>query len=327
MKDKITTHPRFIRKLEKDLEFLYTNNDYDSFIERFNEYETVTSNINLDLIEMFYHILISKKEYESMYQYAEKNFQTKEMTREEAEIHFNMILQSLFNLGMYEVLLEWSEIIVATGESSGITSSLIQFAKHCKEYAAKQMANGVHSEDISEASSEDIDIDKSLYSSNKALVITALEYLIDKKDDSYGQDVYSLLKKETAISVSSMMIIYLKEIEYDAVIEVNKFGEAFKHHTSEFKPFETSAKISQTIKWIVEDGNIRLDNEERIEQAIEMFLNISILWYPLKVPFTPKELAKGFISYTKVLNNELSVQSFYGHVAEWILKIEDEIRS
>ena len=58
-----------------------------------------------------------------------------------------------------------------------------------------------------------------------------------------------------------------------------------------------------------------------------MFLNISILWYPLKVPFTPKELAKGFISYTKVLNNELSVQSFYGHVAEWILKIEDEIRS
>ena len=61
MKDKITTHPRFIRKLEKDLEFLYTNNDYDSFIERFNEYETVTSNINLDLIEMFYHILISKK--------------------------------------------------------------------------------------------------------------------------------------------------------------------------------------------------------------------------------------------------------------------------
>lgn len=327
MKDKITTHPRFIRKLENDLEILYANGDYDSFLERFNEYEIVTSDNNLDIIEMFYHILISKKDYESMYQYAEKNFQMKEMTREEAEIHFNMILQSLFNLGVYEVLLEWSEIIVATGENSGITPSLLKFAKHCKDYAAKQIANEIQSEDISQTSSEDIDIDKSLNSSNKALVITALEYLIDKKDDSYGQDVYSLLKKETTLSVSSMMIIYLKEIEYDAVIEINKFGETFKHHTSEFKSFETSAKISQTIKWIVEDGNIRLDNEERIEQAIEMFLNISILWYPLKVPFTPKELAKGFISYTKVLNNELSVQSFYGHVAEWILKIEDGIRN
>src|SRR5699024_7349731 len=164
MKDKITTHPRFIRKLEKDLEFLYTNNDYDSFIERFNEYETVTSNINLDLIEMFYHILISKKDYESMYQYAEKNFNTKEMTREEAEIHFNMILQSLLNIVIYEVLLEWSESIVATGASSGLTSSLIKFAKQCKEYGANHRANGKKSDDISEASNADIDIDKSLYS-------------------------------------------------------------------------------------------------------------------------------------------------------------------
>ncbi|MDK6863123.1 hypothetical protein [Nosocomiicoccus ampullae] len=328
--NNLTSHPRFIKKIERDLKALYHDNDFDLFIEKFSEYSTIIDHIDITLVEMYYDVLIQKNEYEKMYKYAQLCFQTKEMSRDEAELHLNMILQALFNLELYEELLEWSNIVTVTGKESGMAASLIQFATHCKHYATEELKKRNTMTQPNENNDEvfntvDIDIDEYLNAENPTLVIAAVEHLIDLKDETYGDDVYKLLQSERDMSVASLMVIYLKEIEYDGVIHLEKFGETFDAHTSEFKQFEKSAKVEPTIRWIVEEGQLRFDHEERIQQAIEIFLNISLLWYPLKVPFTPKELAKGFISYTKMLNNELPMHSFNGFVADWILKIEKEI--
>lgn len=322
MRKKVITHPRFINKLERDLKRVFHKEDYEKFINLFHELLSLESPDD-HLVEMYYASLFNLEKYEEALMFSEIMFQKANEVGDNT-IHLLMILTSLEKLEKYDELLQWTKLIKNT-DYEGEIDPLFFDSVETLEQLAKEKAEG--EEEFLPKVEMSQDIETALKSKSIDTRLQALETLIEREDDSYATLVNDMYKDEPFRVVQSMMIAYLKTVDFkDEPIVLNKFYENFKAYTSEFKTFEKQAKLNKTIEWIVELGATTFeDNEDKIEQTIEMFINISMLWYPYDVPFSPKQIATGFISYTRVLNDEMKVEKFVGGVADWIMTVESEM--
>lgn len=320
MRKKLTSHPRFLTKLKRDLKDAFYDEDYHTFINKFQALQELDFP-ETELTEMFYESLFNTGQNEAALLFGETYIQMLESNHEDNLMHMLMIVKALKNLGRSDEIAKWIAAIATSPHIENLDSAVL-------EELEKISTNTVVIEEDTQLKPEfSGDIETALIEGSIDSRMQAIDHLIDTEDETYVELISRLYKTEEIRVIQSMMISYLKQVDYnEEPIVLNKFGESFKKYTSEFKVFEQEAKLEKTIEWIIEIGREKFNgNQERIEQSIEMFINISMLWYPYHVSFPPQKLANMFINYVRVLHNELDAKNFHGELADWIFKIEDEM--
>ena len=321
-KKKISSHPRFIQKLKRDLKQYYYDEDYYTYIKQFHELQELDFPSS-EYFEMYYESLFNTGQNEEALFFGETFFQMLDDDHEDNALHMIMIIRALKNLERYEEVENWFMAMAANPYLGDLDPSVLEKLEKIIQF------------DITDSSKDenmiqpefDGNIEKTITEGSVEARLSAVEFIFNKKVEGYVNLISSLYKNEEILMIQSLMVGYLKAMDYnDEPIELNKFGKKFKKYTSEFKAFDKEAKVVKTIEWIEEIGARKFEgNDEKIRQTLEMFMNFSVLWYPYHVPFTPQKIANIFINYIRVLHNELDEKNFHGELADWVFLIQDEI--
>lgn len=313
MADNVSTHIRFLKKVERDLNTLYSQGDYKGYIKRFNQYIKMGSP-DVEFIEKYYEALLKDDSEEII---VDDALSAMNEGSGNYETHMYYMLLSLLKQERYFEMIEFVDHLMEEDIPQGFRIEIAAL-----RHRAKKALDEDHSE-VTDGLPEIKDDD---FNSKKHYEkLEMLGEWTDEKNIHYKQLIRSLVPVTENNELLTFMLLFLREIKDEGTIEVNKFDVSHTIVPKNLQSIEEFELSSIVLYNVLSEVEHRMP--ELLEPARGMLMSHIIHCYPFAPDYKMGEITKG---YLKILHDMVNLEyedweEVNSSVIEWIRFMESSI--
>lgn len=316
MTDKVSSHRRFLKKAEHDLEKLFDNEEYASFIGRFSQYAK-HADPEIELVEKYYESRLRTDDAGAI---VDDALMSMNEGAGNYETHMYYLLTALIELGRYFEVIEFSDHLMAENIPQGFRIEVAALRHRAKKALdEKQEESGRGNEPV--VTADDF---------RAMLHYEKLEHLAqwtDGQDAEYMDLVRDALFKTEDYQLITFMLLYLNGTGDDRPVEIEKFNEKITVVPADLDTLET-LELSRIVL-----SSVLSEMEERMpefqESARAMVMSHIIHCYPLTPDINTDSLIDSYLLILhEMVNLVYERESFAAEEAmEWIRSMESSIEA
>lgn len=316
MTDKVSSHRRFLKKAEHDLEKLFDNEEYASFIGRFSQYAK-HADPEIELVEKYYESRLRTDDAGAI---VDDALMSMNEGAGNYETHMYYLLTALIELGRYFEVIEFSDHLMAENIPQGFRIEVAALRHRAKKALdEKQEESGRGNEPV--VTADDF---------RAMLHYEKLEHLAqwtDGQDAEYMDLVRNALSETKNYQLITFMLLYLKEIKDDTPVAIEKFGKKSVVVPAELDTLEALELSRIVLSGVLEETEERMP--EFLESAKAMVMSHITHCYPLTPDINPDSLIDSYLLILhEMVNLEYERESYAAEDAlEWIRSMESSIAS
>lgn len=320
MTDKITTHQRFLKKAEKDLVQLFKDSHYTDFIKRYYHFISM-STPEISLEEMFYESLDALQQYDKVTDYALMRLNE---GIGDYETHMIELLKALNHQERYYEVINFSDHLMEENIPQGFRIDVANLRHQAKKAIDDKRAGA---DDVSEEKKHDepevsdINLEKMTHQE----ILRMFSTFADEKNDKYEQFVLDELENINDKDIVTFMLLYLKEIGYDAKVKHYKFGKAEEINPSDLPILEEVPLINEVEPAVLDV--LESQAPQIVSEATLLMTSHAIFNYPKALDFSTDEMIEGYLEYILDLLNVDHSYRADERVHEWIVEMEQIVTS
>ncbi|WP_411841929.1 hypothetical protein [Salinicoccus sp. HZC-1] len=316
MSDKVSSHRRFLQKVERDLKRLYEDGEYESYIERFTQYIAHTEP-ELELIEKYYESRLRANDKEAI---VDDALLSMNAGAGNYETHMYYLLVALIELERYFEVIEFSDHLMNENIPQGFRIEVAALRHRAKKALDnKRMVPEVGPE-------PEVTADTFVNMLHYEKLELVAEWT-EEKNGKYLEMIREAITETKNYELITFMLLYLKEFNDDKPIEIEKFDEVTAVIPGNLESLE-ELDLSRTVLF-----SVLSEMEERMPEFLEsaraMVMSHIIHCYP----FTPDiEMDDLIYSYLLILHEMVNLEyegKAYAtdEAMKWIRSIESSIAS
>lgn len=314
MTDKVSSHRRFLKKAEHDLKQLYTDAEYHFYIERFIQYIKYVEP-ELELVEKYYEARFKTDDAEVIVNDA---LMSMNEGTGNYETHMYYLLTALIELERYFEVIEFSDHLMGESIPQGFRIEIAALRHRAKKALDdKQEAFDVEREP--EVNADDF---QNMFHYEK---LEKLAEWTDGQNTRYMELVRDALAETKNYQLITFMLLYLKEVKDDRMVEIEKFDKKTSITPKNLDTLEDMELSKMVLSGVLQGMEERMP--EFLESARAMVMSHIVHCYPLTPDINPDSLIDSYLLILhEMVNLEYERESYAVEEAlEWIRSMESSI--
>src|SRR5699024_4702070 len=307
MDNKVSSHRRFIAKMERDLKSYYDEADSKSFVKTYNTYTNLSQPSDY-IEELYYESLLDLDESQKIVEHALKRMN---QGLGDYEMHTNFLLEALNSAGRHTEVLEFSEQLLREDIPHEFRFGIQQHIVRAEESIHSFINNPEQRIKVTKEDFQNFDfLDK----------MTFLEDITELVDLSYKDLILQEIKDENEPLVYTQMLLYLRSINYKGSLEITKLGETMTVQPSQLPELDKFYLVSDVLPILMDI--LDATNPSLKDEAEIMLYGHLLYIYPFKPDFSNEDIADAYAHYLQDLIGQSYDKNNHPEIRAWIEKID-----
>lgn len=308
MDNKLTSHHKFISKIERDLKAYYDAGDDKRFMQTFNKYTELTEPSET-IEEILYETLLRTNRQGELVDYSLEQMNNGDG---DYETHMVYMLKGLLEMGNYEEVLEFSEHLLEESLPQSFRIDILTV----RQYAANKI-RGMIIDEAPTVSPEEFE------ALNLFEKLEFVESITEKSDITYSGLIKNAYDKTERKELQTAMLLYLRSVRYNGTLTIEKCGIKMDINPSKLAVLEEYFFVKEILPKVVSE--VEQFNPSFTEAATELLMGHAIYMYPVKPDFDITAVADAYIARIQAMLGMDDIQNADAEILNWLEEIERDI--